>query len=213
MTGPKRLENTGIVGRFFRGCCVWEVLLPDTSLSRHHSSSRIIPDTYHRLSLRSLSPPSTRPTPRPEHRLSAPWPQLSVLNHVRHNFGLFSPKALRKKPKRHGNVVYKILPKSYWSHFRHFSQRTEINERIIIYIPWHVFFFYIIYLQWIYAPIYSLCSNVTKRLAGNTTLAISFVSEAFPYKEQIEDLFIVMSSFCLFSTLLTFSALLLMSIV
>jgi len=43
-------------------------------------------------------------------------------------------------------------------------------------------------------------STFAKSLAGKTTLTISFVSKCFPYKDQIEEMFIVMVLFCIFPT-------------
>jgi len=41
---------------------------------------------------------------------------------------------------------------------------------------------------------------LAKRLAAETTLVTSFVSKGFPYKDQIEELFLVMVSFYIFAT-------------
>jgi len=49
---------------------------------------------------------------------------------------------------------------------------------------------------------------LAKGLASKTKTLISFVSKGFPYKDQIEDLFIVLFSFCIFPSRYVFNFLL-----
>jgi len=53
-------------------------------------------------------------------------------------------------------------------------------------------------IRYIFLYIHWMTHCLSKRLAGQTTLAISFVSKGFPYEDQVAELFIVTISFFIF---------------